>query len=212
MSHNKITVDNNSPSSAGDIPVNLSSYINETSPANNQVIKYDGANWINSPSPSGVGMDSGVGLILQNSAGFNGSGTYSVGDYLMIMKVGSRTYRFEKPGYVLDSATATNTIKSNNNWMESITVPGAGTYLFICTLSIEGGDMRARWESNAGGFSNYVHVDSTNNSSSGAVLLGILTTTGTDTARVVVQSQNSASGLTNDDDHRGLSVHVIELS
>ena len=198
MSHNKITVDNNNPSSAGDIPVNLSSYINETSPANNQVIKYDGASWINSSSPSGVGMDASVSLILTNTANFDGSGSYSVGDYLMIMKSSSRTHRFYNTGYDLDPATSANTIKSNSNWLESISVPGAGTYLFICTLSIEGGDMKARWESNAGGFSNYVHVDSSNNSSSGAVLLGILTTTGADTARVVVQSQNSASGLTNE--------------
>lgn len=212
MSHNKISIDNNSPDSTGEIPLNLSSFINETSPTNDQVIKYDGANWINAASPSDTGFTSGVGLILQNSASFNGSSNYTVGDYLMIMKTNSRTYRFEKPGYVLNSATATNTIKSNSNWLESITVPDAGTYLCICTLSIEGGDMQARWESNAGGFSNYVHVYSSNNKLSGSILLGIVTTTGSDVVRIVVKGQTSASGLTNSTDHRALSVHVIELS
>lgn len=212
MSHNKITVDNNAPNSAGEIPVNLSSYINETSPSSDEVIKYDGAAWVNSVSPSGVGMTAGAGLILQNSASFDGSNSYSVGDYLMIMKTTSRTYRFLKTGYAFNNATSTNTIKSNTNWLESITIPSAGTYLCICTLSIENGDMQARWESNAGGFSNYVHVDSSNNSLSGAVLLGILTTTGSDVVRIVVQGQTTASGLTNADDHKGLSIHVIELT
>lgn len=190
MSHNKITVDNNSPSSSGDIPVNLSSYIEETSPDVGELIKYDGAYWINSVTPSKIDMNAGMGLILRNGVSFAGSGNYTVGDYLMIARTGSRIYSFLESGYALNPATATNTIRSNSNWLESVAIPSAGTYLCICTLSISTGDMQARWESNSGGFSNYVHVFHNNNTASGSILLGILTTTGTDTVRVVTISKH----------------------
>jgi len=42
MSHNKITVDNQSASATNDIPVNLSSYITESSPVNNEIIAFNG--------------------------------------------------------------------------------------------------------------------------------------------------------------------------
>ena len=213
MSHNNITVDNLAPSSTGDVPVNLSSYITETSPSTNQVIKFDGASWVNAADPAGTGFKAKASVYINETATFAGSGSYSIGNYLMIQKAGSRTNKIEDTDITLNPATATNTIKSNSNWLESIDIP-AGTFLCICTLVIEGNsaDMKARWESDAGGFSNYVHVYGNNNTRSGSLIVGVLTTATTNTVRIVVKDQSTASTLVDNGPHRALSVHVIKLS
>jgi len=210
MSHNKLSIDNQEVSNVGNIPINLSSYISETTPSNNQVIKFDGVNWINSDSPAGTGFKAKASVFLNETAIFGGSGSYSIGNYLMIQKAGSRTNKIEDVDVTLNPATATNTIKSNSNWLESIDIP-AGTFLCICTLAIENGDMKARWESDSGGFSHYVHVYANNNTLSSSLIVGVLNTTVANTVRIVVKDQSTASGLIDDGDHRALSVHILKL-
>lgn len=213
MSHNKITVDNLSPDNAGDVPVNLSSYITESSPSTNQVVKYDGAAWINAADPAGTGFKAKASVFINETASFAGSGSYTIGNYLMIQKAGGRTYKIIDTDVTLNDATSTNTIKNNSNWLESIDIP-AGTFLCICTLAIEGGsaDMKARWESDAGGFSHYVHVYGNNNTRSGSLIVGVLTTATTNTIRIVVKDQSTASTLIDSGPHAALSVHVIKLA
>jgi len=213
MSHNKITVDNQSASATNDIPVNLSSYITESSPVNNEIIAFNGTSWINAVNPAGTGFKAKASVFINETATFAGSGSYSIGNYLMIQKAGSRTNKIEDTDITINPATATNTIKSNSNWLESIDIP-AGTFLCICTLAIEGNsaDMKARWEYNGGGFSHYVHVFGNNNTKSGSLIIGVLTVTSSDTIRIVVKDQSTASGLIDDGDHRALSVHVVKLA
>jgi hypothetical protein len=209
MSHNITTVDNQNPDNTSNIPVNLSSYINETSVSNNQVIRYDGSNWVNGSNPS-PDINAGVGVWFKNTASVSSSGSYSVNDYLMILKSSSYVHTYLASGYSLKNATSTNTIKSNSNWLEAVNISSAGKYLCICTLAIRSGDMKARWESNAGGFSSYVHVTVSNNDR-GAVILGIVETTGADVIRVVVKEMNTTSSLISND-HRGLSIHILKLN
>lgn len=210
MSHNKITVDNQAPNQAGEIPVNMSSYITESSPLSNQIIKYNGTSWINAASSS-KSATAGLGLWFRNTASLSSSGSYSLNDYYMIIKASSYAYDYRASGFTYNNATTTNTPKNNANYLESIDIPGAGTYLCICSLALINNSFKVRWESNSGPFSAYCDINSSGNTN-GSMLLGVLTTTGTDIVRVVIKEMplGNVSLITNDT--RGLSVHILKLS
>ena len=212
MSHNRITVDNQIPDSSGAIAVNLSSYIDEASPASTQVIKYDGSDWINSASPSISYPVAKVGCFFKSSASLSSSGTFSVNDYLMIIKNVSFAYTYNDTYYTFNNATTANTAKNNSNYMESIDIPEAGTYLCICTIAIQNRQWKVGWESNSGAFSAFVDVDTAGNNT-GSVLLGVVTTTGADIVRIVIKEMPLGNvSLMRTHSIRGVSVHVMKLS
>jgi len=211
MSHNKIKVDGQAPNSTGEIPLNLSSYINETSISSDQVIKYDGANWINDSNPATV-PNGKIGVWFRNLSSLGSSGTFNTNDYLMVIKGTSYSYKYSKPNYTFNNATTANTAKNNSNYMESIDIPEAGTYLCICTTGIQNRRYKLRWESNSGAFSSFVDIDDSGNTT-GAILLGIVNTTGADIVRVVIQDQPDGKvSLLRTHSARGVSVHIIKLS
>ena len=212
MSHNKITIENQKPDNTGNIPVNLSGFADIITPSENNILKFDGTKWTNSNTNSNTGVFSNVSVTQRNTSTHSSSGSYSIGHYVMLRRSTSAVHKIQTTGFNLNAATTTNTLKDNTNWLESVDIPNSGNYLCICTLSIENGDMKARWESNDGGFSNYVHVYSNNNSKSGSILLGILNTTSSNNVRVVIKDHNSASYLIDDIHHHALSIHIIKLN
>jgi hypothetical protein len=215
MSHNKITVDNQVPNSTGDVPVNMSSYISESSPSASQVIKYDGANWVNSISPGGVGLDLVAGWLHYG-------GSYSVGGYYYrvnhyhINRKATSTARVYTSNTSLVNATAANTPLTSNNtsWFESIQLNNAGTYLCMYSLNCPTGtSIEYQWEDNSSNtFSNKVTLSNTNNAW-GPICCGIITTTAAnDRVRVVCQAYNGNVKISTHEEARNSSLTVIKLS
>ena len=127
MSHNKITVAGQDPSSAGDITVGLNNLSDVTisSASSDQVLKYDGSSFINASAPTGTGE------YIQLGRGE----TYG------------SDYPFTAPSatdrviYLYDT-TPVNTISSatlhesaTSDWYDSVTLP-AGKYLIMSQTNV----------------------------------------------------------------------------
>jgi hypothetical protein len=209
MSHNKITVDSQNPSATGDIPVNMASYISESSPASNQVIKYDGANWVNANYPGAVSPDLDLAIFGSTYGWSGGSYYYAAGDYFTIRDYGSLQHA--DSGFNFNNATTTNSPLSNTRWAESIDIPTAGTYLFVCSLAIPTGtSMTMRMSNNAGEFGMKVTIDRT--SRYGALIYGIGTCVNNDIFRIVVKSLSGSVKNLDDEEMRTVSYQIYKLS
>jgi len=214
MSHNKITVDNQAPNSTGDVPVNVSSYITESSPATDQVIKYDGANWINASSPSAIGLNLTAGWFHRSGSYSNGTYYYRVGDYHINRKNVS-TANVYTDGASLPTATSSNTplTSTNSSWFESIRLNDAGTYLCMYSLNCpDGTSLEYRWEDhNSNAFSAKVKVHS-NNNAWGPICTGIVTTVSTNQrVRVVCQAYSGNVQITEYEEAYNSSMTIIKL-
>jgi hypothetical protein len=217
MSHNKITVDNQAPNSTGDVPVNMSSYISESSPSSpsaSQVIKYDGANWVNSISPSGVGLDLAAGWLHYGGSYVVGGYYYRVNHYHINRKA-TGTARVYTDNTLLVNATSANTPLTSNNtsWFESIRLNNAGTYLCMYSMNCPSGtSIEYQWEDNSSNtFSNKVTLSNTNNAW-GAICCGIITTTAAnDRVRVVCQAYSGNVGISPHEEARNSSMTIIKL-
>ena len=209
MSHNKITVDNQNSSVTGDIPVNIASYISESSPASNQVIKYNGTNWINGSYPGATTPNLGLAIFGSTYGWSGGNYFYAAGDYFTIRDYGSLQHR--DSGFNFNDATTANSPLSNTRWSESIDIPTAGTYLIVCTLAILGGtSMTMRMSNNAGEFGMKVTIDRT--SRYGAFIYGIGTFVNNDIFRIVVKSLSGSVKNIDDDVMRTVSYQIYQLS
>lgn len=215
MSHNKITVDNLSPTSSGDTPINLATYINETSPTTNQIIKYNGSNWINSKTPADSGFDLVAGWLHYG-------GSYSVGGYYYRVnhyhtnRKNTATARVYTDNTLLVNATSANTPLTSNNtsWFESIRLDNTGTYLCMYSMNCPTGTSIAyQWEDNSGNtFSNKVTLSNTNNAW-GSICCGIITTiSANDRVRVVCQAYNGNVKISEHAEARNSSLTIIKLT
>lgn len=122
MSHNKISVGSATPDASGNITIALGdlSDINLSNIAENEVLKYDGANWINSTPPAGTASYIWVGGNYSEHYGNSPLG------YNVEIPTGG-------PLYFYTNNEAVNTISGSsltitNGWLESITLP-PGNYL-----------------------------------------------------------------------------------
>ena len=218
MSHNVITVNNNKSDSSGDIPFNFSdlSDITTSSLESNQVIKHNGTNWVNSENPATGSSIEQVFSVWHNfTANYGGSSNFSTNDYMMTMRdtQTDRTYsHVDTSEAESNAATATNTVKSNVKWMESIDIKNAGTYLciFVAPLETSSGGYVLRWHSNSGGFGAKSDIYYTNRT--GSIVLGIVDASDDDIIRVVVESQTGTNGLPNSNKQHSYAYHIFRLN
>lgn len=127
MSHNKITVANQNPDSAGNISVDITnlSDVNVSSPSSNQVIKYDGSEWINSAAPAGTGEYIQIGR----------GETYSSNYPFLVPGTANRVIYIYDTNPVNTISGATLNQSSTTNWYTSVTLP-AGKYMFISQTNV----------------------------------------------------------------------------
>tara|TARA_R100000951_G_scaffold104679_1_gene97992 strand:+ start:178 stop:807 length:630 start_codon:yes stop_codon:yes gene_type:complete len=209
MSHNKITVDNQSPDSSGLIDLNMSSYITESPPVENQVIKYNGSEFVNGSSPSVIYPILKFGLHVKDTTWTALSAYYySVGKYYSIRDYGASIYG--DTGFNYNNATAANSIYNSTKWTESINIPVAGTYLFILTMACTSGNsMTLRNSNNAGEFGVQVQVNSSN--TQGSIVWGIADCVQNDVVRTIVKATNGSVRYVNTNEMRTTSTLVFKL-
>jgi len=215
MSHNKITVNNQAAASDSNIPLNMNTYITESTPTNNQIIKYDGANWINAQSPSSPGFDLVSGWNHRSGSYSNGNYYYRTNHYHINRKNAS-TANVYNNGASQTSATSINTPLTSNNtsWFESVSLSVAATYLCMYSLNCPSGtSLDYRWEDHSGvPFGNKVTVHK-NSNSWGVTCCGIITTTTTSRKiRVVCQAYSGNVEITEYQEAFASSLTIIKLS
>lgn len=215
MSHKVLKVNNVNANSLG-----LSDVINSSSIQANDIIKWNGTQWINGVSSSATPTETlGYSFHLKDGMSFSASGAYSAGKYLIYQReTANRTIYYKPSGYDTNASTTANSIKNNSKWFESIDITSAGTYLCLATYafysqSFTGGEVSLRWESNAGGFSHYISTNTSIAAAFPTLLVGVLTVLTTDIVRVVVQSvSNTASVLHKTPEAAAASVSIFKLS
>lgn len=131
MSHNKLTVQNQAPDAAGNISLsslNIDDLNNVTitSAASNEVIKYDGAGWVNSTAPGAnveyIRIGQGESDLYSNS----GAGNLNSGSALRIYD--------SSPLNTITGATLTQYLTSG--WYSSFSLP-AGKYFVLSQFNVE---------------------------------------------------------------------------
>ena len=218
MSHNKLTVGSQSPNSSGNISIGMNNLSDVTisSPSNDQVVKYNGSAFVNSLLVGNLDI-TGVYTVFQKQdySTFSSSGTYSTNDYLFLSRdtMDSRNRSYVNASIASSNeATATNTIKSNSKFFESVTIATAGTYLCICSVPLEStdGGYTLRWHSNSGAFGAHSDVHYTNRS--GSFVVGIVSAAENDVLRVVVESKSGTIGATDASKNKAFSFHIFKIS
>lgn len=128
MSHNKITVTNQSPNANGNISVDISnlSGVNIASPTNDQVLQYNSSSseWQNQTLSIGSGL-----LILGqgDSNAYSNSGASSMSGAI---------YLYAPSSSIVNTLGATITKYSSTDWVTSVTLP-AGNYQAMITYRVE---------------------------------------------------------------------------
>jgi len=127
MSHNKITVASQNPDSSGNIAVDITnlSDVNVSSPATNEVIKYDGAQWINSTAPASTGE------YIQLGRGE----TYGSNYPFTLPTAANRIIYIYDTSPVNTISGATLNASGTADWYTSVTLP-AGKYMFISQTNV----------------------------------------------------------------------------
>lgn len=215
MSHNKISVNNQNADNAGNVPLNLSTYITESSPSNGQILKYNGTAWINAQSPSGYGVDLTSGWHHREDSYSNGNYYYRVDDY-HINRKNTNTANVYNSGASQTSATGGNTPLSGNNgsWFESVKLTSAGTYLCMYSLNCPSGtSLNYRWHDHSdNAFSNKVTIYK-NSNSWGSICCGIITTATTNRIiKVVCEAYSGNVEITEWQEAFASSMTIMKLN
>lgn len=131
MSHNKITVQGQNPDSSGN--VSLSSLdigdlnnVTISTPSTDQVIKYDGAGYVNADAPAGSAEYILIGQGESNLYSNSGAANLSTGTELRIYDTSPRN--------TITGATITEYLTSD--WYSSVTLP-AGDYFVMAQFNVE---------------------------------------------------------------------------
>jgi hypothetical protein len=126
MSHNKTTVANQNPDSSGNITLTTSNLTdtNISSPSANEVLKWDGAQWINSAAPAG----SSEYLLI----GQGGSSNYSNSNQTGSMTSGHKLELYDANPINTLGATIT---ANANDWVSTVQLP-AGRYMTILNVNL----------------------------------------------------------------------------
>jgi len=217
MSHNKITVAGQDPSSAGDITVGLNSLSDVTisSASSDQVLKYDGSSFVNAALSANKGYDLKC-AIYQGSGGNNytvsTSSTYKyvIGDY-SIYRINGNTYNtYYDTGFTVNNATSANSPISNNTWVESIDIPNAGTYLVTAAGVCRDNDITYQLEGNNGAISAKIFCD--RDSFFGALAVGIVTVSSSDIVRLVVKAVTGNVVFSSKTDQDFFTFNILKLA
>jgi len=210
MSHDTITVNNISINN-NNVPLSLTSMTSSPSP--NDIVKYDGVNFIASQSSSTKPYDLKVSNHqVAGGYGVPTSNIYSVGKYI-IFRGGSASYTmYRDTGFTRNISTTTNSIANTSTWTESHDIPSAGTYLVTSTGTCRnaGANVTYQIESNAGAVSSKIYVQE--GSWYGSLAAGIVTTTGADIVRLVLKAQSTNIILAADDDSWFFTFNVLKLN
>lgn len=158
MSHNKITVQGQNPDSSGN--VSLSSLdiddlnnVTVTTPSSDQVIKYDGAGWVNGAAPAGSAEYILIGQGESSAYSNSGASNLNQDSFLEIYDTSPQN---TITGASFVSSTATD-------WYTGITLP-AGQYFVQC---------QTRVSFSASGYLVFVLANTSNNvNESASALIG----------------------------------------
>ena len=128
MSHNKLTVANQSPDSAGNVSIDVAnmSDVNISSPVDNQLLQYSAAagEWQNQT----VSVGSGLLVLGQGDANaYSNSGASSMSGAI---------YLYAPSASIVNTIGATITKYLATDWVTSITLP-AGNYQAMITYRVE---------------------------------------------------------------------------
>ena len=131
MSHNKITVQGQNPDSSGNVSLaslNIGDLNNVTisSPTTNQVIKYDGAGYVNADSPGATVEYIRIGQGESNLYSNSGAANLNSGSALRIYDT--------SPLNTITGATLTE--YSTSDWYSSFSLP-AGKYFLLSQFNVE---------------------------------------------------------------------------
>ena len=217
MSHNKFSVASQSPDISGDVSVALNnlSDVSISTPSTDQVLKYNGSNFVN----GALTVDKGYDLkcaIYQGSGGSNYTVTtsntykYAVGDY-SVYRINGNTYNtYNDTGFTVNNATSANSPLSNNTWVESVNIPSAGTYLVSAAGVCRDNDITYQIEGNNGAISAKIFCD--RDSFFGALAVGIVTVSSTDIVRLVVKAVTGNVVFSSKTDQDFFTFNILKLA
>lgn len=216
MSHNSIKVLGQTLDSNSNINVSLNNLNNVsiTSPSENEIIKYDGSNFINSSSTSQKNYDLKASVFQDRGQTYGVSCSslkqYSVGDYAEHRLLTGSYEKYNDTNFSINSATATNSVITNSKWGESFNIPTSGTYLITATGICRENDITFQLESNSGTFSSKIFCD--RDSFFGTLAAGILTVSTTDIVRLVVKAVTADVCISSIDDQDFFTFNIIKLA
>ena len=216
MSHNKIKVAGQSPDSNGNVSVSLNdiSDISISSASTNQILKYDGSNFVNGALTASKGYDLKFAT-FQGSSGSNYSAStnstykYVVEDYAIHRVLGGTYITYHDNNFDENTATSSNSPLANNAWMESVDIPSAGTYLVTATGVCRDNDITYQLESNSGAFSAKIFCDK--DSFFGALSVGIVTVSSSDIVRLVVKAVTGNVVFSSKTDQDFFTFNILKL-
>jgi len=214
MSHNKIKVGNQEPSSSSEINISLNdlSDVDTTSVSSGDMLGYNGSSFVATGSTdTGVELHAGI---FQYSGGY-GAGSYyfAINDYNCIRKNtnSARLYSSTGSTNIFNNATSTNTAVSTSVWNESIDVPTAGTYLCIAgTHCHTGTNVTWQWENNSGNTGAKTYVQN-NNNFYGGLVVAIMTATTNDVFRIVVTAKSGSIKIPGQKEQWMTGMTIIKL-
>ena len=154
MSHNKIKVAGQDPSSSGDITLEINnlSDIDTSGVSSGNMLGYNGSSFVPTGS-TGTGIELHAG-IFQFAGGYGAGGYYfAINDYSIIRKntTSARLYSSTGSNNIFNNASSGNSPVGTSAWTESIDIPTAGTYLCIAGAHCRTGtNVTWQWENNAG--------------------------------------------------------------
>ena len=216
MSHNKLTVAGQSPNANSEISVALNnlSDVSISSPSSNQVLQYSGSSFVNSTLSGPLEMNGVFTVFQRTNISYSSSGNYDVNDYLFLSRdtMTTRNHVYVDASFVSSNpATATNSINSNDKFLESVNILQAGTYLCICSVPLKSSDggYVVRWHSNAGAFGAHSDIYYTNRT--GGLVVGIVTAPANDVLRVVVEAENGSAQATGASQNKSYSIQIYKL-
>jgi len=130
MSHNKIKVGGQSPNTDGEISVSLDnlSSVNLGTPSTDDVLKWDGSEWVTGAAPTGA--ESYILLGQGESAAYSTSGATSI----TVLDTAIHLYD-TNPLNTISGATI-NAVPAVSDWYDDITLP-AGTYQVLSQVRVE---------------------------------------------------------------------------
>lgn len=214
MSHNIFKLNNRNIDSNGNINLTIEDYVNISSVNTNNIVKYDGSNWINNANTN---------FPASLTAGWYGhSGSFSNGSYYyrenhyFINRKASGTSDSYTSGASLNDATHTNsplTSGSNSNWFESITLVNAGTYLCMYNINCNSGNsISFRWSDPDGNFIGNKSSVKNSNNFWGSICTAIITTTSiSKKIRLVCTDYSGNVQLNEPKENESSSMTIIKL-
>ena len=213
MSHNILKVNNKKPDNQGNIPINLENYTNLDSTSTDNILMYNGSNWING-SNSTFPVDLISGFNYRNSTYGTGGYYYSVGNYLVNRHNTDRANRYSSnSSFVTMTAANTSVTSNNSSWFEAVKITNAGTYLCMYSVGCSSGNsISYRWKDHNGNyFSNTSTVQSSNNAW-GAICTGIVTTSGSnEIIKVVCTAVSGLVNINQDEEAYASSMTIMKL-